>query len=57
MTKIVDCTRTGGGCAFRAEGETEDEVLQKLAAHAKNDHGDAVTPGLVAELRAAIRGG
>ena len=43
------------GCDFVAEGETEEDVLQKAAAHAKDVHGvDEVTDELVAQVRAKI---
>jgi predicted small metal-binding protein len=57
MTKILDCIHQGTDCAFSAEGDTVDEVVQMIAAHVKNEHDTEITPDLVAELRAAIREG
>jgi predicted small metal-binding protein len=43
-------------CDFEARGETEQEVLQKCAEHAKSAHGmDEIPPDLAAKVRASIR--
>lgn len=55
MTKVLRCGDLMPGCDFEARGETEDEILQKAAAHAKNDHGMEVTPELAEKVRGAIR--
>lgn len=55
MTKVLKCGDLMPGCAFEARGETADEVLQKAAAHAKNDHQVEVTAELAAKVRSAIR--
>lgn len=55
MTKVLRCSDLVPGCDFKAEGETEDEVLQKAAAHAKNEHGMNVTPELAEKVKGAIQ--
>lgn len=56
MAKVVTCRDVGVDCDFEARGETEEEILQMCAAHAKNDHGmEDISPELVAKVRGAIR--
>jgi predicted small metal-binding protein len=55
MSKTLDCVSEPGRCSFRATGETDVEVVERAAAHAKNDHGAEITPDLVERMRAAIR--
>jgi len=55
MSKIVRCREVGVDCDFEARGETEQEVLQKCAEHAKSAHGmDQIPTELAAQGRAAI---
>jgi predicted small metal-binding protein len=55
MSKIVRCREVGVDCDFEARGETEQEVLQKCADHAKSAHGmDQIPAELAAQVRAAI---
>lgn len=56
MSKIVSCREVGVDCDFEARGETEQEVLQKCADHAKSAHGmDEIPPDLAAKVRSSIR--
>ena len=56
ITKRIACADLIPGCDFTAEAATEDEVLQKVVAHAAHDHGvTEVTPELSAKVKAAIR--
>jgi len=53
MSKMVSCREVGVDCDFEARGETEQEVLQKCAEHAKSAHGmDEIPPDLAAKVRA-----
>ena len=55
MAKVVRCRDVGVDCDFEARAETEEEVLQKCAEHAKNDHGMAeIPPELAEKVQAAI---
>jgi predicted small metal-binding protein len=55
MTKSIACSEVVPGCSFGAEAATEDELLKKVAAHAKDVHGVRdVTPELLAKVKAAI---
>jgi predicted small metal-binding protein len=43
------------GCAAAFEGESEEEILQRISAHAREEHGmDEVPPEVVDKIRAAI---
>ena len=54
MTKELKCGDLVPGCDFKATGETEDEILQAAAVHAKEAHGLDVTPELAEKVKAAI---
>jgi predicted small metal-binding protein len=54
--KVVRCREVGVDCDFEARGNTEQEVLQKCAEHAKKDHGmDEIPPDLAAKVKASIK--
>ncbi|MFB3924471.1 MAG: DUF1059 domain-containing protein [Syntrophales bacterium] len=38
MGKALRCRDLGVACDFSAEGETDEEVLNEMKKHAKNDH-------------------
>jgi predicted small metal-binding protein len=55
MSKIVSCREVGVDCDFETRGETEHEVLQKCAEHAKSAHGmDEIPAELAAKVRSSI---
>ena len=39
MAKTFECRHGGIVCRAKIRGESEDEVVQKAAAHAKEKHG------------------
>jgi predicted small metal-binding protein len=54
--KHLRCRDVGMDCDFEARGRSEDEVVQKAAAHAAQKHGiTEITPELASRVRAAIR--
>ena len=56
MEKRIACNDVVPGCEFTATGATEQELLEKVVAHAAHDHAIAeVTPELTASVMAAIR--
>ncbi|HEV8586638.1 MAG TPA: DUF1059 domain-containing protein [Methylomirabilota bacterium] len=56
MAKVLHCGELFPGCAIVARGETEEELLQKAAEHAKRDHGVAqIDASTLAKVKAAIR--
>jgi predicted small metal-binding protein len=55
MAKAIACTDVVPGCKFTAQATTEEELLEKIAEHARHDHGvNEVTPELLAKVKAAI---
>jgi predicted small metal-binding protein len=55
MSKVLRCGDLMPGCDFEARGDSEQEVLQKAAEHAKTDHNMTEIPeGLMAQVRGAI---
>ena len=56
MAKVLRCREVGVDCDFEARGESEEEILQKCAEHAKSAHGmDEIPPDLAVKVRGAIR--
>jgi predicted small metal-binding protein len=57
MTKILECAKVdpSSGCQHIIRGETEEEVLQKAAEHAKEHGIREVTPELIELVKANIR--
>ena len=56
VSKIVSCREVGVDCDFEARGETEQEILQKCADHARSAHGmQELPPELTEKVRSAIR--
>ena len=53
--KYIACASIMPGCPYTASAATEEELLNKVATHAADDHGITdVTPELVAKVKAAI---
>jgi predicted small metal-binding protein len=56
MAKVIRCRDVGVDCDFEARGETEQEVMQKCAEHAKSAHNmSEIPPDLAAKVRGAMR--
>jgi predicted small metal-binding protein len=54
--KTIACGDLVPGCDFKAEAESEDELLRKVAVHAREAHGiNEVTPDLMNQVRSKIR--
>jgi predicted small metal-binding protein len=54
--KHLRCRDVGLDCDFETFGRSDEEVMQKAAAHAARDHGiTEMTPDLASRVRAAIR--
>jgi predicted small metal-binding protein len=53
-TQRIACNDVVPGCSFTASAETVEELIEKVVAHARRDHGVKVTPELAAKLKAAI---
>jgi len=55
MAKVMSCRDVGMDCDFQARGETEQEIMQKCAEHARTGHGMQEIPAELADkVRAAI---
>lgn len=56
MAKELRCRDVGLDCDFETRGNSENEVVQKAAAHAKTHHQiDQMPPELEKRVREAIR--
>ncbi len=56
MAKVVGCRDIGVDCDFVARGQTEQEVLQQCAEHARTAHGmNEIAPELTEKIRSGIR--
>jgi predicted small metal-binding protein len=56
MAKVLKCRDIGVACDWEGRGETEEEVMQKAAEHARADHGMTEIPAdVAAKAKAAIR--
>jgi len=56
MTKVVYCRDVGMDCDGVVRAETEEEVLQKVAEHAKNVHNlTEISKELVEKVRKVMR--
>lgn len=56
MGKHIACGDVVPGCAFTADAATEEELVQRVSAHASQEHGvKEVTPELAEKVKAAIR--
>ncbi len=56
MPKELRCGDVIPGCDAVIRGDTEDDVLRKGAAHAKEVHDiDEIPPDVAAKVKAAIR--
>lgn len=56
MAKELRCGDVVPGCDFVARGESEQEILERAAAHASEAHDvSEITPELAEKVRGAIR--
>lgn len=55
MSKVMKCREVGLDCDFVATGDSESEIMAKVAKHAKEDHGMTdISPEVAAKVQAAI---
>ena len=56
MTKSISCADAGSDCNWTSSAETEEQLMEKVAQHAKEDHPDMeITPDLVAKIKSVIK--
>ncbi len=54
--KQLACGSVVPGCTVVFRAQTEQEILQRVAVHAREDHGmEEVPPGVVEQIRANIK--
>jgi predicted small metal-binding protein len=53
--KEFRCGELIPGCEAKFDGETDEQILQQVATHAREEHGmDEVPPEVVDRIRASI---
>jgi len=56
MAKVLRCADVVGNCDFVARGDSEQDILQQAASHAKSAHNiNEITPEVASKVKAAIR--
>jgi len=56
MTKSISCADAGKDCGWSATAETEEELMNKVAEHAKAEHKDMeITPEVVTKIKSIIK--
>ncbi len=56
MSYSIACGEVVPGCATKLEAGTEDELMAKVADHARDEHGvTEVTPELAAQVKGAVK--
>jgi len=56
MPVSVGCKDVGVDCSFTAEAPTEEELLKKVAQHAKDAHGmTSIDAATLAKVKGAIK--
>lgn len=56
MTVSVACKDVGVNCDFKAEAQTEEELLKKVAQHAKEAHNmSSVDAATLAKVKSVIK--
>lgn len=53
--KTLRCRDAGFDCNKEIRAESEDEIMQQAAEHARRDHNVEVTPEMAAQVRSLIR--
>ncbi len=56
MTKLLHCNDLMHGCDYVAKADTEEELMQKAAQHAREKHGlQTVSPEIAQKIKSKIR--
>jgi predicted small metal-binding protein len=56
MTKVLRCGDVVPGCNYEARASSEDELMQKVAQHAREAHGmQTVPPDVAQKVKSKIR--
>ncbi len=56
MSKSISCADVGADCSWSATADTEEQLMEKVAEHAKEEHqGMEITPELVEKIKSHIK--
>lgn len=56
MSKSISCADVGANCSWSATADTEEQLMEKVAEHAKEEHqGMEITPELVEKIKSHIK--
>lgn len=56
MAKSISCADVGADCSWSTTAETEEELMGKIAQHAKEKHQDLeITPELISQIKSHIK--
>lgn len=56
MSYVLNCGDVMPGCPARLEDDDRDRLMDRVATHARRDHGvETITPELAAQVSGAIR--
>ena len=56
MTKSISCSDAGKDCGWSATAQTEDELMNKVAEHVKQEHKDIeLTSENIASIKSLIK--
>ncbi len=56
MSKSISCADVGADCNWSATADTEEQLMEKVAEHAKEEHqGMEITPELVEKIKSQIK--
>ena len=55
MTKSIKCSDVGVDCDWGATAQTEEELMKKIAAHAKEHGFNEIPKELLAKVKASIK--
>ena len=56
MSKSISCADVGADCSWSATADTEKQLMEKVAEHAKEEHqGMEITPELVEKIKSHIK--
>ena len=56
MPKVLRCADVVGSCDFVARGDSEEDIMQQAAEHARTAHNmNEITPEVAEQVRGAIK--
>ena len=56
MAKSISCADVGADCSWSASADTEEQLMEKVAQHAKEGHPELeITPEQVEKIKSHIK--